>query len=624
MPTATQFLREPDSHTLWGAGSIAFWPYPGHYFNDVYFAAANRVTVDSPQFEVLGNPYEGGSDHTTFLNNKDAEGNWDPKPSVLTWHFTDYVYHSSMDTMDALSGREMHDVGVTSILAGYNTAEADIDAATQTLGIVESAAHARFVGEKANSAKHVAWALTHAYGTPASIDGALHEALSGTGNTSSRSIGETQILTEWGDWYKQALASARDIFDPALGTDAYTTREAAAGAAVDADLQDALANARHLVAVAHFNTTSVAINGGAPATNSRSVVLALSAGSYAPGGVTGMRFSDDGTTWPQSFTAYSGTAAYTLPAGDAAKTVYVQFQDAEGNASDVTSDSISLDGTSSDTIAPTATDNAPVTWSKNPVTVTLTSADSGGSGVQKTQYRLQPSTTWVDAPGNQFVVPAAANEGLHVYEYQALDNAGNASAMGTCTVRIDTAPPVTTATGLQAADTVGWINGSQSVSLSGADTGSGVNATFFTLDGVQSTYDGAFTVSGAGSHLVTYWSVDNTVAGGNSEIAKTGYVNIDTAIPTVTHDAPATWSKVPVTVTLTPADVGGSGVQKTQYRLQGSPTWVEASGNQFVVGAPAIIPSTVRMSMSSRRLTTPATRAPRAPVPCASIRRCRR
>jgi hypothetical protein len=588
VPTPTQFLRQPDSHTLWGAGSIAFWPYPGHYFNDVYFAAARRVTADSPQFGVLGNPYEGGSDHTTFLNNKDAAGNWDPKPSVLTWHFTDYVYHSSMDTMDALSGREMHDVGVTSILAGYNTADASIDSAAQTIDVVQSAAHTRFGLEKTNSANHFSWALTHAYGTPASIDGALHEALSGTGNTSSRSIGETQILTEWSNWYKQAVGSARQIFDPALGTDAYTALETAATAAVDADLQDALANAQHLFAVSHFNTASVAVNGGAASTNSRNVVLTLNAGSYAPGGVTGMRFSDDGTTWPASFAVYAGTAAYSLPTGDGAKTVYVQFQDSEGNVSNAVSDAITLDTTSFDTIKPTVTDNAPVTWSKNPVTVTLTPADSGGSGVQKTQYRLQPSTTWVDAPGNQFVVSATANEGLHVYEYQALDNAGNASAMGTCIVRIDTTNPVTTATGLQAANNTGWINGSQSVTLSGADIGgSGVNATYYTLDSVLSTYSGSFAVSGEGSHTIIYWSVDKAVTGGNTEATKTGYVNIDTTIPTVTHNAAATWSKVPVTVTLTPADTGGSGVQKTQYRLQGSSTWLDATVNQFVVDAPA-------------------------------------
>ena len=58
-----------------------------------------------------------------------------------------------------------------------------------------------------------------------------------------------------------------------------------------------------------------------------------------------MRFSDDGSTWPAAFDPYATTAAYTLPAGDGPKTVYVQFQDSEGNISDRVSASIKLDGT---------------------------------------------------------------------------------------------------------------------------------------------------------------------------------------------------------------------------------------------------------------------------------------
>ncbi len=57
------------------------------------------------------------------------------------------------------------------------------------------------------------------------------------------------------------------------------------------------------------------------------------------------------------------------------------------------------------------------------------------------------------ATGNAFIVPApsdGSNDGAHVYEYQALDNAGNASATGTCTVKIDTQGPVVTPTGLAA------------------------------------------------------------------------------------------------------------------------------------------------------------------------------
>lgn len=37
-------------------------------------------------------PYEGGSDHSRFLAQN--------VPALLTWHFTDYTYHSSVDTLN--------------------------------------------------------------------------------------------------------------------------------------------------------------------------------------------------------------------------------------------------------------------------------------------------------------------------------------------------------------------------------------------------------------------------------------------------------------------------------------------------------------------------------------------
>ena len=99
-----------------------------------------------------------------------------------------------------------------------------------------------------------------------------------------------------------------------------------------------------------------------------------------------------------------------------------------------------------DPVIPTVTDNAPAGWKRTAVTVTLTPVDTGGPGIGKTQYRLEPSSTWVDAAANKFVVAAPAkhsNDGKHIYEYRALDTNGIASAAHTCTVRIDTTGPTT-------------------------------------------------------------------------------------------------------------------------------------------------------------------------------------
>ena len=160
----------------------------------------------------------------------------------------------------------------------------------------------------------------------------------------------------------------------------------------------------------------------------------------------------------------------------------------------------------------------------------------------------------------------------------------SAAAARILTYRPDLRAPATTAAGLQADDHSGWSNASQTVTLTAADTGrSGVAATYFTVDGgAQTPYAAPFTVSGQGNHHVTYWSVDQA---GNAETASAGYVNIDTTPPSVGHDADAAWHATDVTVHLTAEDAGGSGVAATEYRPAGTPEWLPASGDAFVVAA---------------------------------------
>ncbi|HUK77792.1 MAG TPA: YDG domain-containing protein [Thermoleophilia bacterium] len=100
-----------------------------------------------------------------------------------------------------------------------------------------------------------------------------------------------------------------------------------------------------------------------------------------------------------------------------------------------------------DTTAPVVTSSADgaTQWTDQPVTVTLDASDSGGSHLSSVQYRLDGSATWLDAAGDQFTVPAptnGGNDGAHLCDYRAVDNAGNETD-GTCTVGIDTTPPVT-------------------------------------------------------------------------------------------------------------------------------------------------------------------------------------
>ena len=146
-PAPTQFLRGPDTHTLWGQPSLTFYPYPGHFLNDLYFEAGKLVDTESPAFDtryrLKPSPWEGGSDASPLVWNYDTVGGvrvYKPIPALATFHFTDYTYHSSMDTMNKLSVRQLRDVGLMTTVFGYYRADADLKSAGEVLDIVQTAA----------------------------------------------------------------------------------------------------------------------------------------------------------------------------------------------------------------------------------------------------------------------------------------------------------------------------------------------------------------------------------------------------------------------------------------------------------------------------------------------------
>jgi len=111
--------------------------------------------------------------------------------------------------------------------------------------------------------------------------------------------------------------------------------------------------------------------------------------------------------------------------------------------------------------------------------------------------------------------------------------------------------PVTQATGSGTAGTNGWYRSAVQVSLVAVDSMSGVQTTFYKVDGgTTKTYSAAFSVSGNGSHTVSFWSVDKA---GNTETAGSLPVSIDSTLPGVTCNvspSSAAKSSNPVTVTV--------------------------------------------------------------------------
>lgn len=186
--TDGNFVRLPDSHTLWGAGSINGMFQEGFYLNDLYMYATQTVIAHHDNtFRVDVCPYEGGSDHSRFLAQN--------IPALLTWHFTDYTYHTSVDTLAMSSASEMENVGITSLGAALmmaNTTDDNEALAEEMLTEVRNAAFVRFDKEQQNTLNHQVYAKGNG------VDYA--EALAN----------EKEVLKAWHDWYQEALLSVEN------------------------------------------------------------------------------------------------------------------------------------------------------------------------------------------------------------------------------------------------------------------------------------------------------------------------------------------------------------------------------------------------------------------------------
>ena len=85
-------------------------------------------------------------------------------------------------------------------------------------------------------------------------------------------------------------------------------------------------------------------------------------------------------------------------------------------------------------------------WRNVPVAVTFTGADGAGSGVAYTELSTDDGLSWYKAGGVVVEAPIDhSNDGVHLVQARAVDNAGNVSRVRATRVRIDTEGPTTEA-----------------------------------------------------------------------------------------------------------------------------------------------------------------------------------
>ena len=293
----------------------------------------------------------------------------------------------------------------------------------------------------------------------------------------------------------------------------------------------------------HIDTTPpVTTQSGADGNWHKSAVTVSFTLTDAGSGAGSTQYSVDGGTWTTG-------ASVQIPApangsNDGAHTIQYRSTDAAGNQEIAKSCSVKIDATAPVTTQ-TGADSA---WHETPVTVSFAATDAG-SGQPTTQYSTDGGNNWTT--GSSVTIPApagGANDGSHPIQYRSTDAAGNTETAKTCTVNIDTTPPVTTASGSDSA----WSNTPVTVTLTPSDAGSGVASTQYSTDGGNNWTTGtSVTVpapaggSNDGSHAVLYRSTDLL---GNQELARTRMVNISTQAPTTTvSGADSAWHAGPVT-----------------------------------------------------------------------------
>jgi peptidoglycan/xylan/chitin deacetylase (PgdA/CDA1 family) len=213
-------------------------------------------------------------------------------------------------------------------------------------------------------------------------------------------------------------------------------------------------------------------------------------------------------------------------------------------------------------------------WYGPPVSVSLTATDNqDGSGVREIRYTTDGSAPTA-TNGTVYSGPFSVSLTTTV-KYRAFDSVGNAEAVQSQLINVDTIPPTSTIS-CNAAPCTSAYNASISVSLAANDAASGVDVIRYTTDGSDPTatsgtvYLGPFTVSS--TTTVKFRAFDNA---GNAEAINSQLIQIDATPPTTTsscNGAPcgSSYYITSVSVSLAASDAGGSGVQQIRYTTDGS------------------------------------------------------
>jgi hypothetical protein len=213
-------------------------------------------------------------------------------------------------------------------------------------------------------------------------------------------------------------------------------------------------------------------------------------------------------------------------------------QSASGTATD------NAGNTASATVSGIDVDETPPSLHGSPTT--SPNAHGWYSGNVTIQWTCSDALSGIagSCPGNDTIT----GEGIGLTADETVsDRAGNSTDASSAPLRIDRTAPATTASA-----PAGWSNAPVTVTLHPVDALSGVDATYYTVDGGTQQAGTSIAISSEGTHTISYWSVDNA---GNTEPANAVSVMIDQTPPQVScGSADSAWHKTNVSIGCTASD----------------------------------------------------------------------
>ncbi len=245
-------------------------------------------------------------------------------------------------------------------------------------------------------------------------------ALSLTAQDVSSTVAQMSFSNDGATW---------DVWQPYAGTASWSLTAGDGVKTVVARFRDTVGNVSPSVTATITLDTlaptgAVVLANGAAFVPTTSVNLSLRADDVTSG-VTQMRFAHDGNSW-SNWEPYATSRSWSLLSGDAAKTIYVCYQDAAGNLSAVVTARVTLD-----TTPPTSSVTALPPRSSTAITLTWSGSDAL-SGVASYDLQVQAGNgAWTDVLTNTLATSTtySAEAGVLVaFRVRARDAVGNVEA----------------------------------------------------------------------------------------------------------------------------------------------------------------------------------------------------